>query len=322
MQHINLGYACDNMTLKDVKPDKDSLKVARSCTRATFNKYGKARPIELAKQNLEATIKIIDFNYKYGIKFYRMSSRLFPRLTDSEFIAPGQQFVYDIGQFSEYFDRIGELAARYQQRLTFHPDHFVQIGTAEPHKFQNSVNDLTMHAEILDRCKLPLNSVMVVHVGAYKDKQQVMDRWVRQFELLPAAVKRRIIVENCERGYCYRDVLKICRTIRRPFVFDTHHHNCYSQLVEPLPDPSTFMPDIIKTWTDLGLKPKFHVSEQRPGARVGAHSDYVEKIPAYLLQAAFDTPGGIDVMIEAKQKERAVFYLRHKYPLPKFTIVS
>ena len=108
------------------------------------------------------------------------------------------------------------------------------------------------------------------------------------------------------------------KEIKRPFVFDTHHHECYSRIQQDngfssLPDPGTFIDKVVETWTAYGVKPKFHVSEQHPDKRIGAHSDYVETIPSYLFDVAQRVEGGIDVMIEAKKKELAVQYLQRKY---------
>ena len=59
-----------------------------------------------------------------------------------------------------------------------------------------------------------------------------------------------------------------------------------------------------------------HISEQG-GGRVGHHSDYISKLPDYLIEWSKIRP--FDLMIEAKKKELAVFDLYKKYPefLPK-----
>jgi len=314
MENINLGYACINETLKDVKPKKDGVCVSKTCIARTFRQKGKEHAIALAKGNLEATIRVMEWNHDHGIHLYRMSSNIFPHITNPEFIPEGETLAYDLGHFSELFARIGELAEEYEQRLTFHPGQFNQIGTPRSHVFQKTKNDLGYHADVLDRCGLGPNSVMVVHIGGvYYNKPETIDRWVEQFNTLPDAITSRIVVENCERAYNYKELLDISKKINRPFVFDTHHHYCYSKAVTPLADPSTFVGDVVETWTKLGLKPKFHISEQHPDKRLGAHSDYVEEIPKYLFDIAKATPGGIDIMIEAKKKELAVMRLRKKY---------
>ena len=74
------------------------------------------------------------------------------------------------------------------------------------------------------------------------------------------------------------------------------------------------MEDILKTWTKRNIKPKFHISEQGSG-KIGHHSDYIEIIPNYLLEIPKKYKINIDIMIEAKKKEQAIFKLYRKYPI-------
>lgn len=55
------------------------------------------------------------------------------------------------------------------------------------------------------------------------------------------------------------------------------------------------------------------MSEQGSG-RCGHHSDYIETIPDYLLEIPQKYNTDIDIMIEAKMKEQAIFKLYRKYP--------
>ena len=155
--------------------------------------------------------------------------------------------------------------------------------------------------------------MIVVHGGgSYGDKAGTIKRWAKQFKQLPKNVQNRLVIENCERQYNYRDMLKLSRLINRPVVFDTHHHDCYSKAVEQLPDPSEFLDDIIATWTKHDIIPKFHISEQDPDKKLGAHSKYVETIPQYLFDI-LESGQPLDLMIEAKAKEQSVLYLYDKY---------
>ena len=82
---------------------------------------------------------------------------------------------------------------------------------------------------------------------------------------------------------------------------------------ETFEEPGFYIPQILETWKKRGIKPKFHVSEQGAG-RCGHHSDYIEVIPDYLLEIPEKYNTHIDIMIEAKMKEQAVFKLYAKYP--------
>jgi UV DNA damage repair endonuclease len=96
-------------------------------------------------------------------------------------------------------------------------------------------------------------------------------------------------------------------------ILDTHHDQCYRMLhkdhdLEPV---EAYLPEIVETWR--GVSPIFHVSEQRPDARVGAHSDYIENIPEYLLSLPDEIRMDIAIEVEAKEKEKAIFQLKKKY---------
>ena len=175
---------------------------------------------------------------------------------------------------------------------------------------------MSYHATVLDLMGMGDDSVMVVHGGGlYGDKEATKKRWCKQYQLLPDNVKRRLVLENCERCFSIVDCLDVSREIGIPVVFDTHHFECYKLLHpnEEFLDAGEYMPDILKSWTNRGIKPKFHVSEQGSG-RCGHHSDYIEVIPHYLMEIPEKYGIKIDIMIEAKMKEQAIFKLYSKYP--------
>lgn len=57
-----------------------------------------------------------------------------------------------------------------------------------------------------------------------------------------------------------------------------------------------------------------NIAEQRPGARVGAHSDFVEIIPEYMMSIPEKFGMSVDIEVEAKMKEQAILHLYEKYP--------
>ena len=111
------------------------------------------------------------------------------------------------------------------------------------------------------------------------------------------------------------DCIEISKIVGVPVVFDTHHFECYKKLHpnEKFHHAGYYIKDILDSWTNKGIKPKFHVSEQGSG-RCGHHSDYIEVIPNYLLEIPEKYGIHIDIMIEAKKKELAIFKLYKKYP--------
>jgi UV DNA damage endonuclease len=308
---IRLGYACINTCIQTdpAYSKKDCPGVNKSCVAKTFREKGVDYAIELAKSNLTTVLKVLEWNEQNGIRFYRLSSDMLPHITNPEFLIDGD-YAYPLSHFTEQFKQIGAFAKKYNHRLTFHPGQYNQVGATNPKVFEKTALDLKLHADILDAIGCDLDSIMVVHGGGvYGNKEATIKRWAKQFFQLPKNVQCRLVIENCERQYNYKDMLRLSKMINRPVVFDTHHHQCYCSLVEPLDDPSTFIHEIIETWTKLGLTPKCHISEQAPSKRIGAHSNFVNVIPQYLL----DCKVPIDIMIEAKAKEQATLYLYDKY---------
>jgi hypothetical protein len=108
--------------------------------------------------------------------------------------------------------------------------------------------------------------------------------------------------------YSAEDLLPICEDLSVPLVFDYHHDSILPSSIPPA--------EIIKRANAIferrGIRPKQHLSEPRPGAVTvmerRAHADRCQRLPD-------DLPDDVDLMIEAKDKEQAVFHLYRIYDL-------
>jgi UV DNA damage endonuclease len=60
----------------------------------------------------------------------------------------------------------------------------------------------------------------------------------------------------------------------------------------------------------LDLRPKFHLASQKPEGRPGAHADRIDPADFRAVVAALDGPA--DLMLEAKDKDLALFALRQE----------
>ena len=304
---IQLGLCCLNIKLREQKP---TVFASRSIILKTFREKG----IDFLKtkiiQNLQDILTMMDWNEKHGIKVFRLSSEMFPHKSNPE--APDYSFDFAI----PLMKKIGEKSKKLNQRLTFHPGQYNVVGTPDIEKFKKTVLDLKYHADVLDYMELDNNSVIVIHGGGvYGDKQATIKRWCEQYKMLPENVKKRLVLENCEKNFSIKDCLEVSDTIDIPIVFDTHHFECYKKLHpdEEFLEPDIYMHPILDTWWRRNIKPKFHVSEQGTG-RCGHHSDFIEIIPDYLLEIPTKFDCDIDIMIEAKMKELSIQKLYEKYP--------
>lgn len=306
-KEIQLGLCCLNTILRNEKP---TIFASRKVVIKTIKEKGINVLLTKILNNLSDTIKMIEWNEQNGIKVMRLSSELFPHKSNPK--VEDYSLDFSIPLLKE----IGKLAKKYNHRLTFHPGQYNVVGTLNEDTFQQTCRDLKYHADVLDIMELDQNSVMVVHGGGvYGDKKKTIERWCKNFKRLPENVQQRLVLENCERCFSIKDCLLISEIINIPVVFDTHHFECYKILHpdEQFLEPSEYIPQILLTWLSRNIKPKFHVSEQGAG-RCGHHSDYIQEIPQYLLDIPKLYQFEIDIMIEAKMKEQAIFKLYEKYP--------
>ena len=306
---IQLGFACINMELR-----KKHIFCGRKCILKTIETKGVEHLKELVQKNVDDLESLVRWNKDNGIRFMRISSELIPHYANPR--APSFSLSFVKGKLQ----KIGRLARIYKQRLTFHPGQFDVLSTPDEKIFQSTMRDLSYHAEVLDLMGMDQDSVMVVHGGGlYESKEAAIVRFIHNFHRLPENVRRRLVIEHCERCYNIEDMLYLSDETGCPVVFDTHHYTCYNKGAckkefKMMKEARYYIPKVLETWKRRGIKPKFHISEQRPDSKIGAHSDYVEVIPDYLLEIPEKYGVDIDIMIEAKMKEKSVFHLYERYP--------
>ena len=316
---IRLGLCCLNMTLREQKP---TIFASRTIVLKKAMELGMEEIQSRAIQNLKDLKRMIEWNESHQIKVFRFSSDIFPHLSNpilGELL--GIEIPYSIEFARPFLEEIGALTRKYGHRITFHPGQFNQLGTESSETLQKTIADLTAHATILEMMNAPQDSIMILHGGGMyckkgEDpkvaKKRALRRWVDNYKALPEFVRKRVVLENCEKCYSVDDLLPICLENNIPLVFDTHHYECYNILhPDDIQQPISrqLYLDICKTW---GTKrPKLHISQQGEG-RIGHHSDYIDRLPEYLLEWCNIKP--FDLMIEAKHKELAVMNLYRKYP--------
>jgi UV DNA damage endonuclease len=112
------------------------------------------------------------------------------------------------------------------------------------------------------------------------------------------------------KNFNIEDCLEISRRVGAPVVLDNHHFFCYQIHSETKLkyDIATYVPIVLDTWKAKGIRPKFHISEQGCG-KTGHHSDFISSLPDYYLEIPEKYDIGVDIMVEAKQKEQAIFKL-------------
>ena len=300
---IRLGLCCINNSLREKNIFCSRTLIARTYT------LDKARVC--ATQNLTDLKTILNWNVDNGIHHYRLSSDMFPRITDGN-ITPEERL--KVSDFKDVLSDIGSYVRSTGQRVTMHPGQYNQIGAKDKHVFDKTTEDLSVHAQILDYMGMDENAILTIHGGGvYGDKENTIRRWIEQFDDLDRNVKDRIAIENCENSYSIRDVLYISEQFKRriPVILDSHHLNCYNIIHGTDYKGEDYIPHVLDSWDERRMV--CHISDQREGARLGSHSDYIESIPEYFLNIPELYGVGVDIEVEAKKKEDAIMRLMSKY---------
>ena len=201
---------------------------------------------------------------------------------------------------------------------------YTQLGSPRKEVIDASIRDLEYHEEMLSLLRLPgqqdRDAVMILHMGGtYGDKTATLDRFRQNYAKLSPSVKARLVLENDDVSWGVHDLLPICEELDIPLVLDYHHHNIVFD--GKLCREGTFdisQPEISEriaaTWRRKGIKQKMHYSEPCDGAVTPRdrrkHSARVKTLPP--------CPPDVDLMIEAKDKEQAVFELMRTFKLPGF----
>ena len=301
---MNLGYACINMNLSTL-PKSQRVTTNRSMIKRTFQQRGIEYASELALQNCRDLLTILRWNERNNIKFYRMSSDVFP--WSSEY---NLSDLPDYEEICYYLNEAGHFADLHGHRITTHPGPFNVLGSPNENTVRKTIKELETHSEVFDLMGLPQTpyAKINIHVGGTYggDFAGTADRWCRNFLKLSTNCQIRITLENDDKAsmwsvkHLYDYIYKV---VRVPIVFDYHHYRfCTGGQTE-----EEALKMAASTWGDI--KPVVHLSESRreehkdPKIRHQAHSDFIcNPVENYGVD--------YDMMLECKMKETALLKYR------------
>jgi UV DNA damage endonuclease len=215
-----IGYACINMTL-----GKQGIMTNRDAIQRTFKAKGLPHISKLVLANVTDLEKIVHWNEENGFKFYRVSSGLFPWMTEYSF-----DDLPDWPEIQAILRRIGIFVTHVDQRLEFHPSHFTILASPNDYTVEKSIRDLEQHSRIFDEMGLQPShwNCLNIHVGgAYGDKEAATQRWCDNFNRLSENCRKRVVVENDDKANMYSVAElyeKIYSKVGAPITFDIFHH--------------------------------------------------------------------------------------------------
>ncbi|MER3450723.1 MAG: UV DNA damage repair endonuclease UvsE [Thermus sp.] len=279
---IRLGYPCENLTLG-------------ATTNRTLRLASLAEERALAKveENLKDLERILLWNRQNGFHLFRIGQHLIPLASHPLFPYPWEKV------HAKELARLGGVVRSLGQRLSMHPGQYVNPGSPSPKVVEASLAELRYSARLLSLLGAE-EGVLVLHLGgAYGDKEgaarRVWENLKGEREVL-----RYLALENDERLWSLEEVLPVSERLGVPVVLDTLHHALNPgrlSLEEALHL-------CVSTWR---TRPKVHLASQDPARRLGAHAAFVSRADFQRLLQALPAP--LDIMVEAKTKERAALVL-------------
>jgi len=299
---IRFGYVAMSVMLENASPSKtvtlrSHTQLAARDPAAALNKVRRT-----ARENLDNTMRLLRHNKAHGVMVFRFSSKLLPLAT--HLALADWDYIDDL---KDRLRLIGAFIRENKMRVSFHPDHYTLINSPREEVLLSSLRDYEYHSSLLEAMGLDERARLVTHVGGcYNDREGSIERFKKNWGRVPEHVAGRLTLENDDKTYSAREVLDICNDLSLPMVLDLHHYKCNNKgesIIE-------LMPEIFKTWALTGLPPKIHISSPKSVSDFRSHHDFINPDDLYpFLESARAFVANIDVMVEAKQKDRAMFKL-------------
>lgn len=296
-----IGYCCINKTLSKTHT------VNRTMRKKTFQDKGLSYVGELVHKNICDLEHILKWNKDNGIYLYRMSSDMFPWMSEYQFEElPCFKYI------NQKLVEVGNYIKSNDMRVSFHPGPFNVLGSQNEAVVKKTIVELNQHSRIMDLMTLPANHYypINIHVAAtMPNKEVITDTFCHNFEKLSETTQKRLVVENDDKEsqYTPNDLYEyIYQKIQVPITFDQFHFICGKQDM-PMQDALELS---LLTWDDV--TPLTHHSSSRQveykdsKIKKTAHADYIYE-PIQNFGYEFDTE------LEAKEKELAVLDYINKF---------
>jgi UV DNA damage repair endonuclease len=327
MPNTILGLTCISEQLKDKDKKKYSF---RTMTRKRFNDLCTIKSKDEAVKdlserilhNVRTTRYIIRHCIDNNILHYRLSSALFPLLTDKN-TDVSYQDLHDKITIDEELSFAGKIAKEFNISIGSHPDQFNVLASDDRNKVDRTINELNFQASILDKLGLPQDHTapMNIHINYTPQSDETLEivatRFFRNLSMCDSGVYKRLTIENEDKGFFNVDnCLKFS-----DYLFQTFGANipvCYDNLHDfcnPSEDHNVvFQAErCAYTWVNQGdgdnnfLAPVFHWSEGKP-EKPRAHADYfaLGNFPPHI---AIEPNKEAKWECEVKQKDKAIALL-------------
>lgn len=210
---------------------------------------------------------------------YRVTSGMMPleTLPEANLLL---ESAYNFKSIKNEFDLCAKVIKDNNIRCSTHPDQFVVPASSNSAVVTKSIEELKMHAKMMDMLGLPQSyeAPINIHMNCYKGNvKDIALRFIDVYKTLPDNVKSRLVLENEDKPNSWKveelyDLVYSQTGI--PITYDNLHFRCNPGKLSPK--------DAVKlaksTWGKY--TPLFHFSDNDlNNTNPRAHGDYVRNIP-------------------------------------------
>lgn len=294
-----LGLVCISERLTQQKI------TAKTMTRKQFCTLGREAGLKVLSQrilhNSQHMIRTLDAAISAGARHYRVSSSLFPLLTDQTL-----ELKYsDIHEFDTVVANLkaaGDYARAHDITLSSHPDQFNVLSSYNPNVVDKTIRELDHQSYVLDMmgCKANYSTPMCLHLNKTPNlKEETVQEYVQRFlynlSRCSRGVRHRLVLENEDKAYWNCENLYTHFAGHLPLVYDNLHDTC-----NPSCDPAQSVSRFRQSWGKY--VPVFHWSEGIGSTR--SHADYVTHLPHVV-----DSNRDVTWEVELKAKDNAIAHI-------------
>ena len=187
--------------------------------------------------------------------------------------------------------------------VDMHPDQYLVLNSMNQEVVKSTLLSLEYYHFLMNLLQLKTN--IILHIGSSQEgKRKAMKRFEENFYHLNKSIQKRIALENDDKIFNIRNTLSLSKKLKVPMVLD-YHHFLVNRNNEKIED---FIVDIFSTWKKD--TPKIHFSSPKNKKEKRSHHDYInsDTFIDFIEKIKFCNID-FDIMIEAKQKEEALFRL-------------
>jgi len=223
---IRLGYVGNSKILKNCSTNKTvSVSVLNKET-DNNKKINKLKKV--AKDNILNTLKILESNKALGINVYGLSPKLFPLAN-----YPDLEYFNYIDKLKEELLTLGNYIKENNIRVNIHLENTIIINSMSDKVLQDAIKDIKYQNVVLNAMGLDDKYKVIINVGgAYRNKEEAVERFYETIVNLDEALKRRIVLKNEDNSIPINAMVKICNEFSIPFFVNIDDKNINSEIID------------------------------------------------------------------------------------------